>query len=365
MRVLIIGDGYGARVYLPALLGIPDVEEVLLASGHLGHWPHVKNYGVRQVSDWEKALKNEFITACAVVVPSFCQFEVTSRVLESGVLPIVEKPGGTVPEDVAILKTQAGAERINVGYSFRFMRGLQEMLRDIQEGSVGKVRRISIQWITSGWSSPKRKWTWRCDINCGGGVLYEYASHCFDYLRFLTSSPVNSVFCSTSTCIPRRYDSQGVFRDVTSPDTADLLLHHADECVTQICIMTIAGRGFGHRIEVHGDKGYASWFHAAPFRPGEEEYVTAVGTNGNVQKIVVPLDSMNIHDSRIPATCRMLESFLTQITSSVLAPDMPAASLNDTEQVLKILKAAEASALQGVTITMPRKGSSLMHESQL
>jgi predicted dehydrogenase len=351
VRVLIIGAGHGARVYVPALRGITGIDEMLLASGRVGRMPSAPEEYVRPVADWNAALRDEVIDACVVVVPSFCQFEVASRVFQSEIPTLLEKPGGHAPDEAASLWAMLG-DRVGVGYSLRFMRGLQQLLLDVRDGAVGRVRRISIQWITQGWSQPEREWTWRCDASRAGGVLYEFASHCFDYLQFLSSFPVQSLYCSTSTYIPNRRDALGESKAVTSPDTVDLLLRHEDGCITQASIMTSAEQGVGNRLEVFGTEGHVSWFHPAPFRPGSEVYMSAFGPDQEVCMVSVPEDPADTRDTRVPATRRMLEAFLGRVKSDKAPSGMPAASLLDARQALRLVQAAELSAARGVQVQL-------------
>jgi predicted dehydrogenase len=109
--------------------------------------------------------------------------------LEHGCHVLVEKPFSVGLADArAMARAARRAETVTaVCFNWRFAPGCQAAWREIQEGSIGKVLDVRMEWRLSGLMGDffkQRPWT--MDFKIGDGILAEGIIHDFDRTRFLT-----------------------------------------------------------------------------------------------------------------------------------------------------------------------------------
>jgi predicted dehydrogenase len=333
-RVLVIGTGFGAAVHIPALEGMTDVATASLASGRSGDWQNVVAAG-----DCDLAV---------VAVPPTAQVAIAETILKAGIPVLLEKPGGMDGAQLAQLGRYAPPAA--VGYSFRFARGLTQLIEQATQGVVGDIRHVAVDWITSGWASAGRPWSWRCDRKAGGGVLRDMACHSLDYLRLLLHQNATDLTARTRINITERRDADGRMRPVDAPDQVDLLLD-SPAATARVSISSSMPQGQGHRIEVHGTRGRLTWNHAAPFALNTEQLILT-RTDGSIGIISLDPDVQTQPDARISAARRQLRAFLQQCAKPTFPQFLAPASLADARIVLDMIVAAECSADENRSVTV-------------
>ena len=138
------------------------------------------------------------------------------------------------------------------------------LIRNVQEGRVGRVRHIAVAWFTSGGANPDRPWSWRDDLESGGGVLNEYCSHVFDYTSLIAGVSIAKVWCRCSTLIKERPYADGR-RTVTVPDECEIFCEFQNGVTGQFSISNVCQAPLGHRVEVYGEDGCLTFHHVPPF----------------------------------------------------------------------------------------------------
>ena len=124
-----------------------------------------------------------------VAVPHSSAEEIIVPALESGVRVHVEKPlGMTLDESMRLASFDPTGNRLTVGYNYRFFRGVEEMIKDVQSGRFGELIRVEMTLGHGG--SPDDASSWKLDpILAGGGCLLDPGVHLLDLVLQLTSNP--------------------------------------------------------------------------------------------------------------------------------------------------------------------------------
>ena len=80
----------------------------------------------------------------------------------------VEKPlGRDLPEAKYLYSLDSSGSFLTVGFNYRFFRGVEGLLRDIQHGVSGEV--ISVEMILGHGGAPADKTSWKLDPLLAGG----------------------------------------------------------------------------------------------------------------------------------------------------------------------------------------------------
>lgn len=336
MKALVIGAGYGAAVLAPALAS-EAADTVLLARGRRGALQN-DHPRILTTEDWRNALTESSLDIVVIAVPPTAQITVLEAVLSAGRPTLVEKPGGMVADDLIDLAHKYPATPLAVGYEFRFMRGLQELIALVQSGAIGRLRAIDVDWLTSGWARAERPWSWRCLAESGGGALRDMMTHCIDYLRCLTPSPIVDCKAEASIRHSRRFDTTGTERAVSAPDLAHVEITLADNIQIRLHVCTALDSAIGHKLRVRGDEGELIWEHPAPFTPGTEQ-LTRLQKDGDATDLRLPLDPGGSADTRLAAARRMFRDFLAyaagQRTNLTATPESAARVLRDVAFIEK------------------------------
>lgn len=333
-RVLVIGTGFGAAVHIPAIEGMADVATASLAPARSDYWQNVVAAGHCDLA--------------VVAVPPAAQVGIAGTILKAGIPVLLEKPGGM--DCARLTELRQYAAPVAVGYSFRFARGLTQLIEQAARGVIGDIRHVAVDWITSGWSSAERPWSWRCDRAAGGGALRDMACHSLDYLRLLIRQNFTQLTARTRINIVERRDTGGRLRPVDAPEQVDLLLD-SPQATARISISSSMPQGQGHRVEVHGTRGRLTWNHTTPFALNTEQ-LTLTRADGSIDAISLEPDVQTQPDARISAARRQLRAFLQQCAKPHVLQTPAPASLADACVVLDMISAAERSADENRSVTL-------------
>lgn len=359
IRIGVIGLGFGSKVHIPAFLLTPGIEIAGIASSRLERAEKVRE-DFRQagekwkVLDWRTLISLPEIDAVSVVVPPTFQHEIVCAALTAGKHVLCEKPFGlNLREAQDMLETARRQSLVNVvDFQFR-MDPFFQLLRDqIRSGRIGEIYRIHVAWLTGGRADPALPWSWQYDASLGGGVLFAFGSHVFDYIGWLCSSPIASVLARLETRIDRRMSVDG-WRQATAEDTCDILCSLDNRIAVNITISNVLPRGCGHRIEIYGDLGRLVYHHSPPFLP-DTANVFLESNDSGLQTLCLPSDAErsqeSAQDSRLVPFLKMSRSFVAAISGAKM-PDLP--DFSDGVRVQRVMAAIRQSASQGCVVEIP------------
>ena len=188
------------------------------------------------------------LDAVHVLTPHFLHKEHVIRCLEAGFHVLTEKPIAIYVDDGAemIETARRTGKKLGVIFQNRYITGIVEAKRLIEEGKLGKIKGA---WSQLNWWRPESyyacdwKGSWEKE---GGGVVIDQAIHSLDLVRYLVQSPVKSV----KAHIDRR-----VLTNIEVEDVADAAITFDNGVVYSFFASNYYTHNSPIRIEISGEKG--------------------------------------------------------------------------------------------------------------
>lgn len=168
---------------------------------------------------------------------------------------LCEKPIVTRAVDIVPLAAAAKAHRAPVwtAMEYRYMPPLQELLREVRQGSIGRLHMLAIREHRFPFLPKVGDWN-RFSARTGG-TLVEKCCHFFDLMRLITQSEPVRVFASGAADVnhrDERYD--GKVPDIV--DNAFVIVEFANGMRASLDLCMFAeGAYFQEEITATGDKG--------------------------------------------------------------------------------------------------------------
>ncbi|ACK67460.1 oxidoreductase domain protein [Rippkaea orientalis PCC 8801] len=260
IRVAVVGTGFGQAIHIPGLVHHPRTEVIAVHNRNLEKAQAIADshripYAFNSL---EKLLSLPELDAVALSTPPFLHYEMGQQILQAGKHLLLEKPMAMSAQETKALYHLAKKKNVVVttDFEFRYVPAWQLLSDYLQQGYVGKIRLIKIDWLVASRANPERPWNWYSRRDQGGGVLGAVGSHAFDYIHWLFG-PVKRLSAQLSCTIKERPDPQenGKLKPVDADDTCLLLLELADGTPCQMSLSSVTYNGRGHWVEVYGDRG--------------------------------------------------------------------------------------------------------------
>jgi predicted dehydrogenase len=189
-------------------------------------------------------------------------------------LPIlVEKPVCTAARDVDWLREAAAKHGapIWVAMEYRYMPPVQELMKEIARGKVGRLQMLAIR--EHRFPFLEKVGDWNRFSRRTGGTLVEKCCHFFDLMRLIMEDEPSQVFASGAMDVNHKDESYGG----ETPDILDnayviLNFRSGRRALLDLC-MFAEGAYWQETIAATGDKGRAEIFIPGPARfwPGGGE----------------------------------------------------------------------------------------------
>jgi predicted dehydrogenase len=213
----------------------------------------------RYYTNYSEMLKNPELDAVSICTPNFNHFAIALEAIRNHIPFAVEKPVTLTVEEAEILKDEAQKNKIPnmVCFSYRYQAAARYAKWMIEQGMLGKIHHIYIQYL-QGWAIDEKIpliWRFRKDLS-GSGALGDLGSHMLDLSRFLVSD-TERVFSHAGTLIQerKRTDSQDL-GTVDVDDFCHWMAQLKGGISSTVAISRFAyGRGNYQRIEVYGSQG--------------------------------------------------------------------------------------------------------------
>jgi len=243
---------------MPARLKMVGVASVPVSDAEEG----VEQAGFEFATDnWRDLLARDDIDIIEVCTPNFLHKEIIIESLKAGKHVNCEKPlAMDLAEAKEILEAaDAHPELISqVTFEYRYQPAMMRAKKLIEEGLLGRVYSARIVYLHSGNSDPNRPLYWKIQKKfCGGGSLYDLASHVVDLTRFLLGD-FKKVFSRLEIFTKKRpiAGKPKEFGEVDVDDLALIMFESASGCIGTIEGSKVAtGVNDEYRIEIHGEKG--------------------------------------------------------------------------------------------------------------
>jgi predicted dehydrogenase len=142
-----------------------------------------KYVGVHFIESMDRALSVR-IDRAIVAVPHDIAAPIVSILLSHNVKVLLEKPLGRDIQEARELASHSNAEKISIGFNYRFMPGIVRLKETLDRNVLGKISTLRMELGHGG--GPKDKDSWKLDpVRAGGGVLLDPGIHLIDLLIFL------------------------------------------------------------------------------------------------------------------------------------------------------------------------------------
>lgn len=128
-------------------------------------------------------LADDAYDAAVIAVPHDLAVPIAAKVLGSGRPVLIEKPLGVRAREARELETLAAGLALPsfVGYNYRYLPAVTELLRLISTGELGELRNIDM--LVGHGGHPDSAASWKLDpARAGGGVLLDPGVHLLDLL---------------------------------------------------------------------------------------------------------------------------------------------------------------------------------------
>jgi predicted dehydrogenase len=247
-----------------------------------------RSHGVVHVhSDWRQLVVDPEIGLVSVATPPAVHAEVAFAALAAGKAVLCEKPLTTSLGAAHDLVTAAERARqpTAVNFSYRALPAFERAREMLAEGQVGHVLHAHVEWHVPSRLDANATWSWKDDLEQGGGALASYGVHALDYLEWLLG-PVERVFGRLKTFVKSRGDGASA-REVTSDDACVAVLEFRGGASATLTVSTASAGGRLHRLDIRGTEGrlvVQNLDSRDPVRPFD--VLVATG-NGDLERLVL------------------------------------------------------------------------------
>jgi predicted dehydrogenase len=266
-----VGYGFIGRVHTLSYMNLPfyykPVPAKLRFSGVCSYPLADAEEGVEQAGfefatdNYGDLLGREDIDIIEICTPNNLHKEIIINSLKAGKHVNVEKPLAMNLEEAKEVLDESNAHPnlvCQMCFEYRYTPATLRARQLISEGLLGRIYSIRAVYLHAGNADPKRPVYWKIQKKyCGGGSLYDLATHVIDLIRFLTGD-FKKVFSKLETFVKERPVAGDPEKmcPVDVDDLALLLFEMENGAVGTLEATKVAtGANDEIRLEIHGEKG--------------------------------------------------------------------------------------------------------------
>ena len=258
--IAVIGTGFGQKIHIPGFQHHHRTEVVAVFNPDLSKAKSIaqQNNIPYAHNDLEQILALSEVDAVSISTPPFLHYDMAKKALEANKHLLLEKPmtlNANQTKELYYLAQNKGLIA-TPDFEFRFVPAWQLLAEYLNQGYVGNIRFLKIDWLVTSRANPERPWNWYSRKDCGGGALGAIGSHAFDYISWLFGS-VQKLSAYLNCAIAKRPDPKenGKLKPVDADDTCMIMLELAKGIPCQVNLSSVTYQGRGHWLEIYGDKG--------------------------------------------------------------------------------------------------------------
>ncbi len=262
LRIAIAGLGFGKKVHLEALK-----ESEYLIPTTIYHYEKEKGTsleketGLNFYHEWGELVKSKDIDGIIIATSPESRFELAKEALENNKHLLLEKPVALTSKEIEELQRISLIKNLSVcvDFEYREVPLFMQTKKIIDEGIIGKIYLIKLDWLMSSRSDHKGAWNWYSLKEKGGGVIGALGTHAFDMLNWFFGESIK-VSGKLSTSIKKRsLPNSTKLMEVTSEDIciANLEISNYSNFLLpcQVSLSSISKNGRGFNLEVYGSEG--------------------------------------------------------------------------------------------------------------
>ena len=257
IRYGVIGTGMMGREHIANLARLAGAEVAAVADPHP---PSLDRAGAMAplavpFSNHRELLEAGICDAVVIATPNMTHVDVLSDVLGTDLHVLVEKPLCTTVADCARVLDAASGHRgvIRVGLEYRYMAPFARLIQEVETGTVGRVRMVSMREHRFPFLSKVGDWN-RFGENTGG-TLVEKCCHFFDLMNLVMPGRPERVFASGGQAV-NHLDEQFEGRVPDIDDNAYVVVDYDDgaRAMLDLCMFADATHN-QQEFAVVGDAG--------------------------------------------------------------------------------------------------------------
>ena len=260
LRVGIAGTGFGARVHLPALRSIPNVEVTAICARNADRLADTASRLKipNTFNDFQTMLHSGEVDAVTLAVPPDLHHTMSVVACEAGVHLLCEKPLATSAAEARDIEQLAIDSGVCHGVAFhrRYEPARLRMKELVDEGYVGNLHSVSVIVYRSTLRDGRDNVdSWTAQQERGGGVLSTVASHYVDQLRWWFGD-IHAAAGLTHTAVqPRSTSGFGEREPAIADDNTAFVVRFASGAIGSVSVSYTAAANVGEEIVVSGDSG--------------------------------------------------------------------------------------------------------------
>ena len=262
LRIAIAGLGFGIKVHLEALKESEYLIPTTIYHYEKEKGPSLeKETGLNFYHEWGELVKSKDIDGIIIATSPESRFELAKEALENNKHLLLEKPVALTSKEIEELQRISLIKNLSVcvDFEYREVPLFMQTKKIIDEGIIGKIYLIKLDWLMSSRSDPKRAWNWYSLKEKGGGVIGALGTHAFDMLNWFFGESIK-VSGKLSTSIKKRsLPNSTKLMEVTSEDIciANLDISNYSNFLLpcQVSLSSISKNGRGFNLEVYGSEG--------------------------------------------------------------------------------------------------------------
>lgn len=262
VRVVVVGNSYGAYCQLPALRWCASRGAAVEVTAIVGRGlAKAQATAARFAIPLATTSLTEALASkpqlVLVSTPVDLHAPMVAEVLATSTAAIVcEKPFTLDVESARALAGQAQRDgRLAlVDHQLRFSPPRQRFRQLVREGAVGTPWVARAEMCFGSLERLTRKASWWDQRERGGGAMQAIGSHLVDGLVWILG-PVVDVQARLTSCTRQRADDAGALQPVTADDHCELWLTHAGGARSTVLCTTVQTHGRRSLLEVIGSRG--------------------------------------------------------------------------------------------------------------
>jgi predicted dehydrogenase len=208
----------------------------------------------------------------------------------------------------------------------------------LASGAIGRLRNVVVTWNFENQATRLRLESWKTRGQGGGGLLGNFASHCFYNLEWLCG-PISGLSARMFVLPDRKTDS-----------SIALALAFASGAGGSLQVSSASFLGSGHRIELYGEEGTLVLSNpTADYFRGFELKLARQGDDALKPVVIEDADEDLFPDSRVCPVSRLVRRFLDACESG----SIPTPGAVEGYRVQCLLDAARRADTTGCWIDIP------------
>lgn len=265
VRIGVVGTGgIACNKHIPEILSCPDGklvaicdidEEKLRAAGEKFNVPENMRF-----TNYRDLINCPEVDAVEICTPNHLHVPIALEAVKAGKHVEVEKPLTTEsnPEMAELLSEIEKRGVVNMmSFSYRFKSAVRYAKTLIDEGKLGKIVNVNVEYLQSGVFIPGRRLEWRfVKEYAGSGTLGDLGVHLIDMTRFLLGD-FKSVAALSATVVKerRKLDSEEM-APVLVDDITSFIAKLENDVIANFLVTKCAiGESNTIKYEIYGTKG--------------------------------------------------------------------------------------------------------------